>query len=77
MNNLIHTKYRSLVLFVCPSETGKSQPIYNCLKLGTFQQKFDKIHFLFQHSQPLYGVMQKKIEKLEFVHCVNFGFLDS
>ena len=61
---------------VGPSETGKSQLIYKWLKVGTFQPKFDKIYFFYQHSQPLYDVMQKEIENLEFVQ-VNFEFIDS
>ena len=62
---------------VGPSETGESQPIYNWLKNGTFQSKFDKNYFSHQHSQPLYDVMQKEIENLEFVVAVNFEFIDS
>ena len=31
----------------------------------------------YQHSQPLYNVMQKEIEILEFVCGVNFEFTDS
>ena len=38
---------------------------------------FDKIYFFYQHSQPLYEVMQKEIENLEFVQGVNFEFIDS
>ena len=44
-----------------PSETRKSQLIYNGLKNWTFQSKFDKIYFFDQQSQTLYDVMQKKI----------------
>ena len=55
----------------------KSQFIYNWLEIGTFQPKFDKIYFFYQHSQPLYDVMQKEIENLEFVQGVNFEFIDS
>ena len=62
---------------VGPSETEKSQFIYNWLKIGTFQPKFDKIYSFYQHSQPLYDVMQKEIENLEFVQGVNFEFIDS
>ena len=62
---------------VGPSETGKSQLIYNWLKIGTLQPKFDKLYFFYQHSQPLYDVMQKEIENLEFVRRVNFEFIDS
>ena len=39
---------------------------------GTFQPKCDKIYFFYQHSQPLYDVMQKEIDNLEFVRGVNF-----
>ena len=77
MNMLISTKNRVFISLVGPSETGKSQLIYNWLKIGTFQPKFDKIYFFYQHSQPLYNVMQKEIENLEFVQGVNFEFIDS
>ena len=77
MNELISPKNRVFISLVGPSETGKLQPIYNWLKIGTFQPKFDKIYFFYQHSQPLYNVMQKEIENLEFVQGVNFEFNDS
>ena len=77
MNKLISTKNRVLISLVGPSETGKSQPIYNWLKIGTFQPKFDKIYFFYQHSQPLYDAMQKEIENPVFVSGVNFEFFDS
>ena len=77
MNNVISTKNRVFISLVGPSETGKSQPIYNWLKVGTFQPKFDKIYFFYQHSQPLYDVMQKEIENLEFVQGVKFEIIDS
>ena len=34
-------------------------------------------NFFKQYSQPLYDVMQKEIENLEFVQSVNFEFVDS
>ena len=34
-------------------------------------------YFFYQHSQPLYEVLQKEIENLEFVQGVNFEFIDS
>ena len=77
MNKLNSTKNRVFISLVVPSETGKLQPIYNWLKIGKFQQKFDKIYFVYQHSQSLYDVMQKEIESLEFVQGVNFEFIDS
>ena len=77
MNKLISSKNRVFISLVCPSKTGKSQLIYNWLKIGTFQPKLDKIYFFYQHSQHLYDVMQKKIESLEFIPGVNFEFIDS
>ena len=77
MSKLISTKNRVFISLVVPSETGKSELIYNWLKIGIFQTKFDKIYFFYQHSQPLYNVMQKEIENLEFVQGVNFEFIDS
>ena len=77
MNKLISTKHRVFISLVGPSDTGKSQLIYNWLKIGTFQPKFDKIYFFYHHSQPLYDVVQKEIENLEFVGGVNFEFIDS
>ena len=77
MNKLISTKNRVFISLVGPSETGKSQLLYNWLKIGTIQPKFYKIFFLYQHSQPLYYVMQKEIQNLEFVRGVNFEFIDS
>ena len=77
MNKLISTKNGVFNSFVGPSEIAKPQLIYNWLKIGTFQPKFEKIYFFYQHSQPLYDVMQKEIENLEFVRGVNFEFIDS
>ena len=77
MSKLVSTKNRVFISLVGLSETGKSQLIHKWLKVGTFQPKFDKIYFFCQHSQSLYDVMQKEIEKLEFVQGVNFEFIDS
>ena len=77
MNKFTSTKNRVFISLVGPSETGKSQLIYNWLKLGNFQTKFDKIYFFYQYSQTLYDVMQIEIENLEFVQGKNFEFIDS
>ena len=69
MNKVTSTDNRIFISLVDPSETGKLQFIYNCLKIGTFLSIF------YQHSQPLYDVMQNEIENLEFLHGVNFDFL--
>ena len=70
-------KNRVLISLVGPSKTGKSQLIYKWLKNETFQPKFDKLCFLYQHSQPPYDVLPKEFENLELVQGVNFEFIDS
>ena len=70
-------KKSQFISLVGPSETGKAKLNYNWLKIGTFQPKFDKMYFFYQHSQSLYDVMQKEIENLEFMQGVNFEFIDS
>ena len=75
MNKLITTSTRVFVSLVGPSKTEKSQFFYYWLKVVTFQPKFDKSYFFYQHSQPLYDVMQKEIENLEIVRGVNFEFI--
>ena len=71
------TNYRVLVSLVGPSETEKSQLVYNWHKIGTSSQKFDKNLFFYQHSQPLYDVIKTEIWKIEFFQGVNFKFTDS
>ena len=39
------TKSCWLISLNAPSETGETHFIYNCLKIGTFQSKFDKTKF--------------------------------
>ena len=65
MNKLIFVKIRFFELSVGPSQTEKSQPIFNWLTNGTFLPEIEKK--VYQHSQPLYDVMQNDIENLVFV----------
>ena len=75
MNKLISTKNRVYISLIGPSSTWLSQHVYNWLKIGTPQPKF--ANFFYQLSQPLYDVMQKEIEKLEFDQGVNFEIVAS
>ena len=77
MNELISGKNRVFISLVGLGESRKSQLIYLWLKNDTFQRKFDKILFFYQHFQPLYDVMLKDIENIEFVQGVIFDFFDS
>ena len=76
MNKLISTKNGVFISLVEPGESRKSQLIYQWLKNDTFQPMFGKILFFYQHFQPLYDVMLKEIENIEFVQGVNFDFID-
>ena len=62
---------------VGPSDSGNTYLIQQCSKFGTFQTKFEKIYFFHQHLQPLYDVMRKEIDNLEFVQGVHFAFINS
>ena len=77
MNKLISTKNRIFISLVGPSDSGKTCLIHEWLKVGTFQPKFDKINFFYQHRQPRYDVMQKEVDNLEFVQGVHFEFTNS
>ena len=59
---------------VVPSETERSQLIYNWFKIGTFQHQIWQ--FLQQNSHSLDDVMQKEIDILEFVQGVKFDFIE-
>ena len=58
-------------------DSGKTYLINEGLKVGTFQPKFVKIYFFYEHPQPLYDVMQKEIDNPEFVQGVHFKFINS
>ena len=76
MNKLISTKNRVFISLVGLSESGKSQLVYNWLKIGTFQPKFHKNYFFFNIPK-LFTMLCKRIANLEFFRGVNFEFFDS
>ena len=51
--------------------------VHEWMEVGTFQPKFDKTYFFYQHLKPLYDVMQKEIDNLECVHGVHLEFINS
>ena len=77
MNKLVSTKNRIIISLVGPSDSGKTYLIHEWLKVGTFQPKFDKNYFFYQHPQPHFDVMRKEIDNLEFVQGVHFEFINS
>ena len=56
--------YKKLCLFFIgwSFRNWKITADFNWLKIGTFQPKFDRSHIFYQHSQPLYNVMQKELK---------------
>ena len=76
MNKLISTKNRVFISLVGPSETGKSQLIYNWLRTGTFQPKFDKIYF-FINIPNLFTISCKRKLKISSLRGVEFEYTDS
>ena len=66
MNKLVPTKNRILISPVGPIDSGKTYLTHEWLKVGTFQPKIDKTFFFYQHPQPLYDVMRKKVDNFEF-----------
>ena len=77
MDKLFSTKNSIFISLVGPSDSGKMYLIDEWLKIVTFQPKFDRICFFYQHPQPLYGVMQKEIDNLQFAQGVHFEFINS
>ena len=77
MNKIISTKERIFISLVGPSGSGKSHLIHEWLTIGTFQPEFDKIYYLYQHYQSLYGLMSKDVKNIEFIEGVDFEFIQN
>ena len=75
MNEIISTKEPVFISLVGPNGTGKLHFIFEWLKVGTFQPKFDKFFSFYQHYQPLYGQMQRK--NLRFIQGVDFELIEN
>ena len=75
MNKLISTKQRIFISLVGPSGSGKSDLIFDWLKIGTFQPAFNKKIYFHQHCQPLHSRMQRKNHTL--VQGVDFDLIEN
>ena len=75
MNKLISTKERVFLSLNGLSGSEKLQLIFEWLKDGTFQAKFDKIFYFYQHYQHLYGQMQRR--NLKFIQGHDFELIES
>ena len=74
MSKITATEERVFISLVGPSGSRKSHLIFDWLKIGTFQPKFDKVFHFQQHYQPLYGQRQKK---LIFFQGVDFELIEN
>ena len=77
MNKIFFLQKSSLFFIGWSFRNWKIAASLQLVKNWNILPKSDKIHFLNQHSQPLYDVLQKDIENLEFVRGVYFEFFDS
>ena len=77
MNKIISKKERFFVSLVGPSGSGNSHLIHEWLTIGCFQPEFEKIYYLYQHYQSLYGLMSKDVKKIEFIEGVDFEFIQN
>ena len=73
MNKKTANKERVFTLLVGPRECQKSHLTFDCLKIGTFQPKFDKVFYFYQHYQPLYGQMQRN----QIIQGVDFELIEN
>ena len=60
---------------VGPSGSEKLHPVFDWLKIYTFQTKFDKSLYFDQDYQPLYGQMQRNI--LQFIQEIDFEMIEN
>ena len=67
MNKIFSIKKRVFISLVGHSETGKSQLIYNWLKIGTFQLKFDKINFFINIPNLSTTLCKRKLKISSFI----------
>ena len=74
MNKVISTKERFLISLSGPSGSGKMYFVFDWFKVVTFQPKFDKKKFFFQHYQS-YGQMQRK--NLKFIQGVDYELIEN
>lgn len=77
MNKLVSSNKRIFMSLVGPSGSGKTQLLLEMLVNGTFQPKFDKIFYFYQHYQPTYSIMLDTVKNVEFIKCVDFELIDN
>ena len=75
MNKLISTKNLNFISLVGTSDSGETYLIHEWLEVKPFNPSSNT--FFYQCPQPLYDVMQKRTDNLEFVRDVHFEFFNS
>ena len=74
---VIFYKYLCLYIFGRSIRDGKVTISLQLVQSWKIIPNLDEIHFLYQHRQPFYDVMQKELDNLEFVQGAKLEFLDS
>ena len=72
-----YKKIESLFHWLVPPKLENRSLFTIGQKLVHSNQSLTKYTFFYHYSQPLYDVMQKEIENLQFVQGVNFEIIDS
>ena len=71
MNKIISTSGRLFMAVCRPSCCGKTELIFKMLLQGTFSPEFQKIFYFYQHDQPNYQSLEKKLN-VEFKQFSGF-----
>ena len=71
MNRVFSSNEQNFISLVVSNGSGKLQFI----PIRLFQNKFDKIFYFYQHYQPLYGKMRRKIT--QFIQGVDFELIEN
>lgn len=67
MNKIVSTDKRMFMCLVGPSESGKTQLIFDMLHTNTFQQPFDYIYYCYRHWQTIYAKFVSEISNIRFL----------
>ena len=67
MNKIVSTDKRIFMCLVGPSESGKTQLIFDMLHMNTFQQPFDHIYYCYRHWQTIYKKFASEIPNIRFI----------
>ena len=74
MNKIISTSDRLFMAVCGPSCCGKTELIFKMLLVGTFFPEFQTIYYFYQHDQPKFQSLEKKLN-IHFKKFSNFELI--